>query len=191
MGCMTSNLFSSTCPSPGIPLPPASISYILWLPSKPPAPSGRPLMVPYPNPWSYHGPLLPKSEISLCADPCHSASGAEPLKPAHRAARLVVVKVHEEAQVPPLLAGIHKLPAEEAAEIDVVAAAPPVPIGSPRAAPPIVARAGLDGALGAGARHRMGNTGRGDGEDKCCFPTACEGRERGSARRHAGCGQHP
>lgn len=28
----------------------------------------------------------------------------------------------------------------------------------------------------------MGNPGGGDGENKCRFPTACEGRERGSAR---------
>lgn len=74
-------------------------------------------------------------------------SGADTLKQAYRAPRLIVVKVHEEPKVPPLLSGVHKLPAEEAAEVDVVAAAPPVPIGAPRTAPPIVARAGFDGAL--------------------------------------------
>lgn len=92
------------------------------------------------------------------------------------------MKVHEEAQVPPLLSGIHELPAEEAAKVDIVAAAPPVPIGASRAAPPVITRAGLDGALRTGARHRMGNPSGGDGEDKCCFPTTCRGRKRRSTR---------
>lgn len=163
-------------------MPPSTLSSILWLPSKPLAPSGRAFLVLTLTPGLITDRYFPMPRLAPApglGDPCHSNSGAESLKPAHRAARLVVVKVHEEPQVPPLLPGVHKLPAEEAAEVDVVAAAPPVPIGAPGAAPPIVARAGLDGALRAGARHRMGNPGRGDGEDKCCFPTTCGGRERG------------
>lgn len=100
-----------------------------------------------------------------------------PLAPAYnrtyRAPCLVVVKVHEEAQIPPLLPRVHKFSAEQAAEVDIVAAAPPVPVGAPRAAPPVIAGARLNGAFGAGACHRMCDPGGGDCEDKCCFPAAC------------------
>lgn len=164
---------------------------MLRLPSKPPAPWGALSWFPSLTPGLLTDRYFPSPRLAATQIPATPLRVRSPLKPAHRAARLVVVKVHEEAQVPPLLPGIHKLPAEQTAEVDVVAAAPPMPIGAPRTAPPIVARAGLDGALRAGARHRMGNTRGRDGEDKCCFPTACGGRERRSARGHAGCRQHP
>lgn len=190
MGYMTSSLFGSTCPRPQAPLCllPLNAS-ILRLPS-------TPLHAPPPQdalPWfSALSPGLIANRYfprrrSAPAQTLPLRVGCRAPQSAHRSARLVVVKVHEEAQVPPLLPGIHKLPAEEATEVDVVAAASPVPIGAPRPASPVVARAGLDGALGAGASHRVGDPSRGDREDKCCFPTACGGRDQGSAKGRAGC----
>lgn len=109
--------------------------------------------------------------------PPTTAQAAPPPRP-HHAPGLVVVQVHQEAQIAALLAGIHEFPAEEPPEIDVIAAASPVPIGAAGAAPAIIASARLDGALGAGARHRVRHAGAGDGEDERRLPAPCGRRAR-------------
>lgn len=95
----------------------------------------------------------------------------------HHAPGLVVVQVHEETQVAALLAGVHKLPPEEPPKVNVVAAAPPVPVGPPRATAPVIAGARLDGALRAGAGHRVRHAGAGDGKDERRLPAACRGEQ--------------
>lgn len=69
----------------------------------------------------------------------------------------VVVEVHHVTDVAALLAGVDKLPGELDAELDVVRAAAPFPVGSRRSALAVVASAGLDGSFRAGPRHRMGH----------------------------------
>lgn len=93
----------------------------------------------------------------------------------HHAPGLVVVQVHEETQVSALLTGVHKLPPKEATEVDVVTAAPPVPVRAPRATAPVVTGAGLDGTLRARPGHRVCHASAGDGKDECCLPAACGG----------------
>lgn len=110
--------------------------------------------------------------------PPTTAQAAPPPPRPHHAPGLVVVQVHQEAQIAALLAGIHEFPAEEPPEIDVIAAASPVPIGAAGAAPAIIASARLDGALGAGARHRVRHAGAGDGEDERRLPAPCGRRAR-------------
>lgn len=85
---------------------------------------------------------------------------------------LVVVQVGEVAQVPPSLTGIHELPSEHSPEVDVVAAAAPVPIRPAGPAPPVIAGARIDGAFGTRAGHGVRHTGAGHGKDERCFPAA-------------------
>lgn len=69
------------------------------------------------------------------------------------------MQVHHVANVAPLLAGVDELARELDAELDVVRAAAPLPVGSRRSALAVVARARLDGALRAGAGHGVRHRG--------------------------------
>lgn len=112
----------------------------------------------------------------------------------YRSARLIVVQIHLLAQIASTLAGVHEFARELETEPDVVRAAAPLPvpdagnaarlmIGLRRARlVAVVAGAGLDGALAAGSRYRMGHSGAGDGIDEARLTAACKSmreRERG------------
>lgn len=85
------------------------------------------------------------------------------------------MQVGEVAQIPASFAGVHKLPAEHAAKVHVVAAASPVPVRPPRSSAPVVAGAGLDGPLGTRASDRVGHPGAGDGKHERGLSAACGG----------------
>lgn len=89
----------------------------------------------------------------------------------HHTSGLVVVQVHHVANVASLLAGVDELARELDAELDVVGTAAPLPVGAGRAALRVIARARLDGALGAGPRHRVRHRRRHQRVDERRFAT--------------------
>lgn len=76
----------------------------------------------------------------------------------HHSTGFVVVEVHHVTDVAALLSGVDKLPGELDAELDVVRASAPFPVGSRRSALAVVASARLDGSFRTGPRHRMGHS---------------------------------
>ncbi len=109
--------------------------------------------------------------------PNHSASCKT-----HRASRLVVVQVHHEAQIAPLLHHVDEVLRELVAELDVVRAASPLPVARPGARPTalrrdaavVAAGTSVDGALAAGARDGVRYGGGRDGVDERRLSTSCE-----------------
>lgn len=110
----------------------------------------------------------------------------------YRTTRLVVVQIHLLAQIASTFASIDKFTREFETESNVVRAAAPLPIPYSSDAAglmirlggaclvTVVAGAGFDGALAAGAGNRVGHSGAGDGIDEARFAAACkEERERG------------
>lgn len=102
----------------------------------------------------------------------------------YHSAGLVVVQVHLLAQVAAALAGVDKVARELEAEADVVGAAAPLPVADAGhlagrrhlrrlAVVAVVAGARLDGALGAGARNRVGDRRTGDGVQEGGLAAAC------------------
>ena len=84
--------------------------------------------------------------------------------------------VHRGASVWAVLPRICELPRHHPAELDVLAAAAPLPALTGRALMAVAAAADGSGALGARARHREGYAGRGDGVHEGGLPSSCEKR---------------
>lgn len=107
----------------------------------------------------------------------------------YRTTRLVIVQIHLLAQIASTFPSIDKFAREFETESNVVRAAAPLPIPYSSDAAglmirlggaclvTVVAGAGFDGALAAGAGNRVGHSGAGDGIDEARFAAACK-RER-------------
>lgn len=104
----------------------------------------------------------------------------------YRTTRLIVVQIHFLAEIASTFAGIDKFTREFETESNVVRAAAPFPIAHSSNATSlmirlwgtrlvaVIAGAGFDGALAAGTRNRVGNSGTGDGINEACFAAACK-----------------
>lgn len=95
------------------------------------------------------------------------------------------MQIHLFAQIASALAGVHELARELEAEADVVGAAAPLPIPDASHAArliglrrarlmAVVTGAGLDGALAASSRYRMGYSCAGNGIDEARLTAACK-----------------